>query len=341
MRRRTLLTAVLATGAMALAGCGNGEGEGYSPDPEALQIYSSQHDNVTKAWADAFTEKTGTKTQIRAGKDSSMGHQIIEEGDASPADVFLTENSPAMTLVADAGLLAPVESSTMKLVDPERRPSGDEWAPIAARSTVLIYNTDMLSEKDLPKSLMDLQEPRYKDQWGAGATGADFQAIVAGMLDDKGEEQTAAWLKGLKDNARIYQNNIATMKAVNSGEVPMGVIYHYYWYRDQAGTKEGSQNTKLHYFKNQDPGAFVSLSAGGILSSADHPEEAQEFLAFVLSPQGQQVLADSGSMEYAVAEGADSDPSLPPLDSLEATSVDPFALDSEKVAELMTDAGIL
>ena len=340
MRRLTLLTASLAAGALTLAGCG-GDGEGYSPDPDALQIYSSQHENVTQAWAEAFTEKTGTKTQIRAGQDSSMGHQIIEEGDASPADVFLTENSPAMTLVQQADLLAPVKASTTKLVEKDRQPSSKDWTPIAARSTVLIYNTDELSEKELPKSLMDLQDPKYKDQWGAGATGADFQAIVAGMLADKGEAKTADWLDGLKSNARIYQNNIATMKAVNAGEVPMGVIYHYYWYRDQAETKEGSENTKLHYFKNEDPGAFVSLSAGGVLNTANHPKKAQEFLAFVLSPEGQQVLEDSGSMEYAVAKGAGSDPALPALNTLEAPAVDPFTLDSEKVTKLMTDAGIL
>ena len=341
MRRPTVLTALLATTAIALAGCGGEGEEEYSPDPEALQIYSSQHDNVTKAWADAFTEETGTKTQVRAGQDSSMGHQIVEEGDASPADVFLTENSPAMTLVEEAGLLAPVKKSTTKLVQADRRPSSNDWLPIAARSTVLVYNTDEVSEKDLPTSLMDLQDPEYKDQWGAGATGADFQAIVAGMLAEEGEKKTADWLDGLKDNARIYQNNIATMKAVNSGEVPMGVIYHYYWYRDQAETKEGTENTKLHYFKNEDPGAFVSLSAGGVLKSADHPKKAQEFLAFVLSPEGQQVLEDSGSMEYAVATGVESDPALPALDTLEAPPVDPFTLDSEKVTQLMTDAGIL
>ena len=342
MNRRSFLTAVVLTGSLALTACGSSEdGEAYTPDPEALQIYSSQHDNVTKAWADAFTKKTGIKTQVRQGKDASMGHQIVEEGDRSPADVFLTENSPAMTLVGSAGLLAPVDAATLQAIPEDRRPSSQTWTAIAARSTVLVYNPDKISEDELPTSLMDLQRPEWKDRWGCGASGADFQAIVAGMLADQGEEKTTAWLEALKDGARIYQNNIATMKAVNAGEVPVGVMYHYYWYRDQAGTKEGSGSTKLHYFKNEDPGAFVSLSGGGVLKSSDKAEQAQQFLAYVTSPEGQQVLVDSGSMEYAVAEGVDSDPALPPLDSLEAPPVDPFGLSSEKVTELMTDAGIL
>ena len=340
MNRRTLLTTVVGTtAALALTACGGSEGP--TTDPDALQIYSSQHDNLTKAWAKGFTDKTGIKTQIRPGKDSSMGHQIVEEGDASPADVFLTENSPAMTLVEDAGLLAPVDAKTLAQVPENRRPSSGDWTSVAARSTVLVYNPDKVSKDDLPASLMDLQQPEYKDQWGAGATGADFQAIVAGMLADQGEAKTKTWLDGMKANARIYENNIATMKAVNAGEVPMGVIYHYYWYRDQAETQDGSANTKLHYFKNGDPGAFVSLSAAGVLDNAAHPDEAQQFIAYILSEEGQAVLESSGSMEYAVAKGAESDPALPSLESLDAPAIDPFGLDCEKVTQMMTDAGIL
>lgn len=338
MRRRTLITTALTASVLALAGC---SGDGYSPDPDALQIYSSQHDNLTKAWAEGFEEKTGIKTQIRPGSDASMGHMIVEEGAESPADVFLTENSPAMTLVEQNDLLAPIDPETLALVPDDRRPSSGSWTSVAARSTVLVYNPDEIAEEDLPESLMDLQKPEYKGTWGAGATGADFQAIVAGMLASEGEKATAEWLDGLKENAEIYKHNVATMKAVNAGEVPMGVIYHYYWYRDQAETQEGSGNTKLHYFKNGDPGAFVSLSAAGVLKNAEHASQAQKFVAYILSDEGQQVLESSGSKEYAVAKGAESDPDLPPLESLEAPAIDPFNLDSEKVTQMMTDAGIL
>ena len=101
-------------------------------------------------------------------------------------------------------------------------------------------------------------------QVGSSPSGADFQAIVSGVLQAEGADRTETWLSGPGENAKVYQNNIATMKAVNAGEVPMGIMYHYYWYRDQALTKEGSANTKLHYFKGEDVGAFVSVSAGGV-----------------------------------------------------------------------------
>lgn len=341
MRRRTFLTGLGALGTMGLVGCGSKDEGGYVADPGSLQVYSAQHENLTKAWVEAFTATTGIKVQIRKGGDSSMGHQLVAEGSGSPADVFLTENSPAMTLVERNKLLAPLEPEVSRQVPANLAPSSKAWTAIAARSTVLVYNPSKLPKADLPKSLMDLAAPEWKDRWGCAPGGADFQAIMAGMLAGQGEQKTKDWLRGLKTNARALQNNIATMKAVNAGELPCGVIYHYYWYRDQAGTKEGSGNTALHYFRNQDPGAFVSLSGGAVLAGTKKPAEARKFLAYITSPAGQKVLVDSQSMEYAVGTGVASAPALPPLTTLQAPPVDPFTLNSDKVTTLMTDAGIL
>ena len=338
LSRRTLLGA-LAASPLVLSACSREEE--YVPDPDALQIYSSQHREVTESWAAAFTEATGIPTQIRRGTDSSMGHQIVAEGESSPADVFLTENSPAMTVVERAGLLAPVDAATLGQIPDGLTPSSGDWTAIAARSTVLCWNPEEISEGELPASMMDLADPAWADRWGCAPGGADFQAIVAGMLADRGEEETRSWLEALESGAQIYQNNIATMQAVNAAEVPVGVMYHYYWYRDQAGTQEQSGNTRLHYFGNEDPGAFVSLSAGGVLAGAAMPDAAQQFLAYITSAEGQQVLVDSGSMEYAVAEGVESDPALPTLAELDAPPVDPFTLNSDEVTELMTNVGLL
>jgi iron(III) transport system substrate-binding protein len=244
-------------------------------------------------------------------------------------------------VVQNADLLAPVDQATLDRVDPAFRPSTGQWTGIAARSTVLVYNPSLVSEAELPASMMDLADPRYAGKWGAAPAGADFQAIVAGMLEAKGEPATSTWLAGLKKNAKVYQNNIATMKAVNAGQVPMGIMYHYYWYRDQALTKDGSKNTQLHYFKNQDVGAFVSVSGGGVLKSSKHAADAQKFLAYVTSPKGQAAISESTSMEYAVGVDQPSDPALPPLASLEAPTIDPFTLDGPAVIELMTQAGII
>ncbi len=164
---------------------------------------------------------------------------------------------------------------------------------------------------------------------------------VSAVLETQGEEGASAWLEGMAQNATEYRNNIVTMKAVNAGEVPVGIIYHYYWYRDQDAAAEDSGNTKLHYFGNQDPGAFVSVSGGGVLNNAQHPAEAQQFLAFIAGEQGQKILGEGYSFEYPVASGIPAKAELPPLESLNAPVIDPSTLNGPRVIDLMTEAGLL
>jgi len=305
-----------------------------------LIVYNAQHEELTQVWADEFSAETGVTITLRNGSDSELGNQIIAEGGASPADVFLTENSPAMSLVDNAGLLAQLDADVLDQVPNAYKPSTGTWTGIAARSTVLVYNPALIAEADLPTSLMDLANPSWKGQWAASPSGADFQAIVSGMLKLKGAEATSRWLAAMQTNSVDYKGNSTVMKAVNAGEIPMGLIYHYYWYIDQAGTKENSAHTALHYFKNQDPGAFVSVSGGGVLASSKNQPTAQAFLKFVTGKTGQINLQAGSSFEYPVGSEVTPNPALPTLDTLEAPSVDPSTLNGTKVTDLMTEAGI-
>ncbi|GID02875.1 iron ABC transporter substrate-binding protein [Pseudomonas sp. 008] len=308
---------------------------------EGIVVYNAQHESLTKAWIEGFTKETGIKVTVRNGDDTEMGNQLVQEGAASPADVFLTENSPAMVLVDNAGLFAPVAPSTLEQVGAAYRPAHGKWVGIAARSTVFVYNPSKLAEADLPKSLMDLAAPNWKGRWAASPAGADFQAIVAAVLELKGEAATLDWLKAMRTNFTAYRGNSAVLKAVNAGQIDSGVIYHYYSFVDQSKTGENSKNTSLKYFKHKDPGAFVSLSGGGVLASSQHKEQAQAFLKWITGKDGQAILKNGNSFEYAVGKDAESNPKLVPLQQLDAPTVDVSKLDSKKAVELMTQAGLL
>jgi iron(III) transport system substrate-binding protein len=288
-----------------------------------------------------FTKETGIKVTLRNGEDPEFANQIVAEGKNSPADVFLTENSPAMALVDAAGLFAPVDAATLEQVPEEFRPADGKWVGIAARSTVFAYDKNKLAPDKLPKSLLDLADPRWKGRWAASPNGADFQAIVGALLELKGEAATRAFLQAMKDNVKVYRGNNTAMKAVNAGQIEGAVIYHYYYFGDQAKTGENSKNVGLHYFKNEDPGAFVSISGGGVLASSKHPKEAQAFLKWVTGKGGQEILKTGKSFEYAVGKGADSNPALMPLKDLQAPKVEPSKLNSKKVTDLMTEVGLL
>jgi iron(III) transport system substrate-binding protein len=337
MRRWSRIAAVLSALAVVLGAtaCSSSGGN------DELLIYNAQHESLTKEWIDAFTKETGVKVTYRQGGDTELGNQLIAEGDASPADVFLTENSPAMAAVEHAALFADLDAETINQVPSQYRPASGKWTGVAARTTVFVYNTTKLQPDQLPKSMLDLEQPAWKGRWGGAPAKADFQAIVSALLQLKGEQATAQWLAGMKTNAVVYNDNIATMKAVNAGEVDGGIIYHYYWFRDQAKTKADSGNTELHYFKNQDPGAFVSLSGGGVLKSSKKAQQAQQFLRFITGKAGQEVLEKGDSFEYTVATGVPANPALVPLNDLQAPVVDPSTLDAQKVSDLMTKGGLL
>jgi iron(III) transport system substrate-binding protein len=308
---------------------------------QSVLVYNAQHVSLTQAWAAGFTGETGIKVTLRNGGDAELGNQIVQEGSASPADVFLTENSPAMVLVDAAGLFAPVQPDILSQVRQAFRPADGHWVGVAARTTVFAYNKNKLTAAQLPKSLLDLAEPAWKGRWGASPAGADFQAIVSALLEIKGEAATASWLKSMKQNAVAFRGNVAALKAVNGGEVEGAVIYHYYYYGDQARTGENSNNTALHYFRNKDPGAFVSVSGGGVLASSKQPGPAQAFLKWITGTGGQAILRNGDAYEYAVGIGAESKPTLVPLADLQAPAVDPSRLNSKKVIELMMQAGLL
>ncbi len=157
----------------------------------------------------------------------------------------------------------------------------------------------------------------------------------------KGESATAEWLAGLKRNAKIYANNIAALRAVNAGEVPAAVIYHYYWYQDQAESGKDSKNVDLHFFGHRDPGAFVSVSGAGVLAASDQQAEAQQLVTFLTSDAGQKALVDSGALEYAVSDAVPTNPALKPLSTLDPPDIDISTLNGPKVVELMQRAGLL
>ncbi|QQR39278.1 extracellular solute-binding protein [Devosia rhizoryzae] len=305
-----------------------------------ITVYNAQHETLAQEWATSFTEETGIPVIIRQGSDLEVANQILQEGANSPADVFLTENSPGMVLVDNAGLFEPLPQDILEAVPAQFRPENGNWTGIAARSTVFAYNKDSLAAADLPKTMDELADAAWQGRWAASPSGADFQAIVAAYLVLEGEAATLEWLQGMAANAVIVRGNRAALAAANNGEVDGALIYHYYWFGDQAGTSESSANTSLHYFGNSDPGAFVSISGGGVLASSQHKEEAEAFLRFITT-KGQDVLRDGTSYEYAVGVGHESNAALPPLNDLGAPQIDPTQLDTVKAAELMTVAGLL
>lgn len=334
LRRAGVALASTLLAASTLSGCG----VFGSPD---LVIYNAQHEQLLDELVPLFEEESGLDVELRNGKDLEMANQIVEEGKDSPADVFLTENSPAMSIVDNAGLFTELPESATATIPEQYVPSDRRWTGFLGRSTVAMYNTDSMTDADMPASILDFAEPEWKGRVAFSPTGADFQAIVSAVLTLEGEQATADWLAGLKENGVIVQNNLVVMQSVDSGEVDAGIAYHYYWYRDREENGTDSDSSALHFFGDQDPGAFLSISGAGILASSEHQEAAEEFVTWLTGTEAQQAMAESYALEYPLNPEAQLNPDVKPFDELEPPEVDVASLNGPQVTSLMTEAGLL
>jgi iron(III) transport system substrate-binding protein len=159
-------------------------------------------------------------------------------------------------------------------------------------------------------------------------------------LDGRGAAKS--WLEGFAANAKHYNDNEGIIAAVDSGQIGAGIVNHYYWFEAIAEEGKDKVPSKLHYFGHEDPGALVNVSGAGALSSSDNPELAQEFLAYIVSKEGQNAMTHSGDWEYPLNSAVSAPPGVKPFGSLEPPKVTPADLgDGSAPLELMQEVGLL
>ena len=346
---RSLFAAACAAAIVAVAaGCGSSSDSGSSATSAdsasggSLTLYSAQHEAMTEALAKGFEAQSGASVQVRFGEDEGLASQIEQEGSASPADVVLTENTPPLEALSEKGLLAPVEPSTLAEV-PARysSPEGD-WVGVVARETVMVYNPELISEAELPASILDLAKPEWQGKLAIAPSEPDFVPIVSAIEKLDGEAAARSWLEGFAANAKHYNDNEGIVAAVDSGQIAAGIVNHYYWFEAVAEEGKGKVPSRLHYFGNEDPGALVNISGAGALASSGSPELAQEFLAYAVSHQGQEAITHSGDWEYPLNSSVSAPPGVKPFASLEPPKVTPADLgDGSAPLELMQQVGLL
>jgi iron(III) transport system substrate-binding protein len=206
---------------------------------------------------------------------------------------------------------------------------------------VIVYNTDMLSEDELPDSVFDLTGPEWKSKLGVSPTNGSFQAFVTVMRLTEGDDATREWLEGILANEpKIYDGNTPIVEATAAGEIELGLVNHYYLYV----VREEQPDAPIEnlYLPGDDPGALVSVAGAAILDGAEHPDQAEQLVDFLLSEAGQRFYADAAAeAEYPLVEGVEPREGLPPLDELEGPKVELDALgpELERTLQLLNEVG--
>jgi iron(III) transport system substrate-binding protein len=338
-RAVSLLTVVVLAGGLLLSACG-------SSSKQSITLYSGQHPQTTDALVNAFEKATGIQVNVRDDDEDSLADLIVTQGKHSPADVFFTENTPALEYLQTKNLLAAVDPTTLADTPSQYNSPQGDWVGVSARVSVLIYNPSLISASQLPTSVMQLSDPKYKGKLAFAAGETDFQPIVTSVDRTYGKAATLSWLEGIKANAQsgdhIYQDNETISDEVNRGAVAFGVVNQYYWYRMRAEVGASNMHSKITYFAPQDPGYVIDVSGAGVLQSSTHKTDAEKFLAFLVSKQGQDIIAHSISFEYPIASGVTTAQPETPFNQLQPNSISiPELGDGSTAISLLTQVGLI
>ncbi len=337
LTRRSLLRGGLGLGASMALGLPI---HAVRAQTQTLTLYNGQHAKTTQLLIDAFTDATGITVDIRKGNSVQLANQIIEEGDRSPADVLYTEESPPVAALAERHLLATLPQEIVTQVRPGYTSDDASWVGITARCRVTVYNRNMVEAAALPASIMDMATEAWKGRVAFVPTSGAFQQQIIAIETLKGRDAALAWLKGLKKYGRIYNNNMAAMRAVEKGEIATGLINNYYWYIVAREVGAENMNSALHFSGPGDPGALITVSAAGLLKTARNPDAARKLIAFMVSPEGQGVLAKAVA-EWPMNPKVSSSFDLKPFDELAPPKVNPASLGGAAEAlELRREAGL-
>ncbi len=305
-----------------------------------LTVYSGRSEELVGPLLDQFTDATGVEIEARYGDTAEMANLILTEGENSPADVFFAQDAGALGAVAERGLLAALPAETLDHVDQRFASPSGEWVGVSGRARVVAYNTETLSESDLPDSIYGFTEPEWEGRIGWAPTNGSFQSFVTALRVIEGEDRAREWLEGIQANdPNVYEGNNPALDAVIAGEVDVAFINHYYLMQRLA--EEPDAAAANYFLTDGDPGALVNVAGAGILDSSENQEAARQFVEYLLSPEAQEYFA-SETKEYPLLEGVEPDPELPALDEIGTPEIDLSDLsDLEGTLELLQEVGIL
>jgi iron(III) transport system substrate-binding protein len=328
-----VLPLIVAVTPLALAACGG-------DDDSILTVYSGRDEELVGPLLDRFEADTGIEIEDFYDKSEAVALKLDEEGDASPADVFLSQSPGPLGFLDIRDRFRELPAGLLDEVEPEYRAADGQWIGVSGRVRVLAYNPDAVDPADLPRSVLDLVDPAWNGRVGVAPTNSSFQDFVSFMRIELGDDATSSWLEGLADNgARTYSGNSGIVDAIDRGEVDVGLVNHYYVY------EIGAQNPDLavanHFFDGDDVGSLVMVSGVAILDTAGDEALARRFVEYLLSESAQEYLSTT-TYELPLAGDVPPPADLPSVDDLDGATADLERLGASfgTTADLIEAAGL-
>ena len=341
--RKYLGLATAAALLLSLAACAADPAEntttGDSLSGSELTVYSGRSEEFIGPFFADFEAATGIKLNVRYGDSAELAAQLLEEDSNSPADIFIAQDAGSLGAVAESGMLANLASEILSLVPTEYQADSGAWVGLTGRARVFAYDTT--KNLDLPKTIDDLLDPKWDGKIGIAPTNASFQAFVTALRQLRGEAAAEAWLTGLaKNNPVAYEKNSMIVEAINSGEIELGLVNHYYIY-EVAEALGGEINVADGFFAAGDLGNLINVSGAGILNTAKNAAGAAELIKYLLSEESQNRFVFETN-EYSVLPKLATPKGLPSFSEIGTPAVDLDSLKDVRVTqEMLVRVGLL
>ncbi|MCG9129006.1 iron ABC transporter substrate-binding protein [Candidatus Poribacteria bacterium] len=281
---------------------------------ETITLYSGRSKSLVEPLIEQFEKETGMDVKVSYANTTQLASKLLTEGEKSPADIFWAQDAGALGAVSKKGLFAELPDSILSKVPETFRHGDGLWIGTSGRARVLAYSSERISNNELPDSIFDLTQTKWKGKVGWAPLNASFQAFVTAMRGQIGDERTEKWLSDMKTNGTIaYPKNTPIIEALAAGEIDLGLPNHYYLFRfKKSNSKYPVAQT---FFKVKDPGNLVNVAGIGLLNNSNNPENALKLIEYLLSAKAQQYFV-SEVFEYPVIEGVIPNSNLLPLDEL-------------------------
>ncbi|MBE0686100.1 MAG: extracellular solute-binding protein, partial [Anaerolineaceae bacterium] len=258
---------------------------------------------------------------LKSGSNSQMANTLLEEKANPQADVFITTEVFTAHALSQEGIFQPYEPAGYQNLPDAYKAEDGSWVGLTQRMRVIMYNKDLVSSDEIPDSMFDLTDPKWKGQIAAaGSTNASMQAQIASIIQLVGQEQTEAWLNGLMENQVTFFGGHSDVRiAVGVGEFKLGLVNHYYYYLQLA---EGSNVGIIYPDQGSDEMGIISnATTAAIINGSRNPNAARAFLDFLVSAEGQKIFAEE-NYEYPLLAGVARHPDLVPTDGLRMANIE-------------------
>lgn len=273
---------------------------------EEINLYSQRHYNVDKKQYENFEKKTGIKINVvKAGADELI-ERLKNEGDNSPADLFITVDAGKLQKGSELGLFQKINlESVNSNIDPELKDPSGFWVPITYRSRIIVYSNERINKDEL-STYEDLSSEKWKGKiLVRSSSNAYNQALMSSIIANKGSEFALDWSKKIVKNfARDPKGNDRDqVKAIASGQGDIAIVNSYYIGLLLSSDKEEELKAGKAvsvFFPNQginESGSHINVSGIGLTKNAPNKENALKLIEYLTSIEAQKLYVNT-SYEY-------------------------------------------